>query len=211
MRYELSAALPDHCRGKVSSSLCRKFDASKIEESQSKHCRRYLGKTERMVEGVRDDELPEGFSAAVRFLGPWIDMNGVCVTDTAMRLERAREVWRKVKVKLFMLGVVLRTKARVVQATVIAALLFGAKVRTFSWTDVERYRRFLGGIIRYISFNKATGEGTMRGMQGNTTTTDLRLKAGLEDVQTRGIHWTCCEVPRRQARTSGWFSASAQP
>ena len=115
-----------------------------------------------MVAGVRDDELPEGLSAAVRFLGPWIDMNGGCVTDTAMRLERAREVWRKVKVS--MLGVGLRTKAQVVQATVIAAFLFGAEVRTFSRTDIEKYRRFLGGIIRYISFNNATGEGTMRGM-----------------------------------------------
>ena len=110
-------------------------------------------------------------------------------------LKEHEKVWRKVKVKLPMLGVGLRTKARVVQATVIAALLFGAEVRTCSRTDIERYRRFLGGVIRYISFDKATGEGTMRGMQGNTTTRDLRLKAGLEDVQTH--------ILQRQARCIG--------
>ena len=74
--------------------------------------------------------------------------------------------------------------------------------------DIEKYRQFLGGVIRYISYNKATGEGTMRRMQGNTTTTDLRLKAGLEDVQTQiiqatsQVHWTCREVQRHQNRTS---------
>ena len=115
-------------------------------------------------------------SRTVRFLGPWID-----------RLEKAREVWRKVEVKLPVLGVGLRARARVVQATVVATLLFGAEIRTFSIKDIEKYRKFLGGVIRYISYNKATGEGTMRGMQGNTTTADLRLKAGLEDVQTQII------------------------
>ena len=76
--------------------LCRKFDASRVEEITVQTLpevgeEAHPGKTERMVAGVRDDELPEGFSAAVRFLGPWIDMSGGCVADTAMRLERARE------------------------------------------------------------------------------------------------------------------------
>ena len=168
MQSESPATLPDHCQGEVLSSerpammtggkicslsldsrmtqnvLCRKSDAAKVEEITVQTLSEvgeeaHPGKTERMVAGVRDDELPEGFSAAVRFLGPWTDMNGGCVTGTAMRLERAREVWRKVKVKLPRLGVGLRTKARVVQATVIAALLFGSEVRTFSRTDIEKY------------------------------------------------------------------------
>ena len=148
-----------------------------------------------MVAGVRDDELPEGVSETVRFLGPWIDMNGGCVTDTATRLEKARGVWRKVKVKLPMLEVALRTRARVVQATVVATLLFGAEIRKFPRKDIEKYRKFLGGVIRSISYNKPMGEGTMRGMQGNTTTTDLRLNTVLEDVQT--------QIIQRQARYIG--------
>ena len=99
-----------------SDVLCRKSGAAKVEEITVQKLSEvgeeaHPGKTERMVAGVRDDELPKGFSAAVRFLGPWIDMNGGCVTDTAMRLERAREVWRKVKVKLPMLGVGLQTES----------------------------------------------------------------------------------------------------
>ena len=180
--------------------LYRKRDASTVEEITIRTLlevgeEAHPDKTDRMVAGVRDDELPEGFSATVRFLGPWIDMNGGYVTDTATRLEKAREVWRKVKVKLPMLGVGLRARARVVQATVVATLLFGAEIRTFSRKDIDKYRKFLGGVIRYISYNKTTGEGTMRGMQGNTTTTDLRLKAGLEDVQT--------QIIQRQARYIG--------
>ena len=144
MRSESSAALPDHRRSAVlreardddwtevmlsvlgfaddTNVLCRKSDSAKVEEITIQTLlevgeEAHPGKTERTVAGVRDDELPKPFSAAVRFLGPWIDMNGGCVTDTAMRLERAREVWRKVKIKLPMRGVGLRTKARVVQAT----------------------------------------------------------------------------------------------
>ena len=75
--------------------LGRKFDASRVEEITVQILlevgeEAHPGKTERKVAGVRHDELREGFCAAVRFLGPWIDMNGGCVTDTAMRLERAR-------------------------------------------------------------------------------------------------------------------------
>ena len=85
--------------------LCRKRDASTVEEITIRTLlevgeEAHPDKTERMDAGVRDDELPEGFSETVRSLGPWIDMNGGCVTDTATRLEKAREVWRKVKVKL---------------------------------------------------------------------------------------------------------------
>ena len=197
---ERSHALCPWIRGRHKISFARKRDASTVEEITIRTLlevgeEAHPDKTERMVAGVRKDELPEGFSETVRFLGPWIDMSGGCVTDTATRLEKAREVWRKVKVKLPMLAVGLRARARVVQATVVATLLFGAEIRTFSRKDIEKYRKFLGGVIRYISYNKATGEGTMRGMQGNTTTTDLRLKAGLEDVQT--------QIIQRQARYIG--------
>ena len=75
--------------------LCRKFDASKVEEITDcwrlARSRPLARRSEWLRECVMTN-CREGFSAAVRFLGPWIDMNGGCVTDTAMRLERAREV-----------------------------------------------------------------------------------------------------------------------
>ncbi|CAK0848791.1 unnamed protein product [Prorocentrum cordatum] len=62
------------------------------------------------------------------------------------------------------LGISKQLRARVVQATVLAALLFGSEIRTISQGEINEYRSFLNRIIRNISYNAYTKEGALRGM-----------------------------------------------
>ncbi|CAK0848795.1 unnamed protein product, partial [Prorocentrum cordatum] len=75
-------------------------------------------------------------------------------------------------------------KAQVCRATVYAALLFGAEIRTFSQTELDQYRSFLNRVLRGVSYDSRAKFGTLRDMEGQYTMVDIRLSTGLGDVET---------------------------
>ena len=141
-------------------------------------------------------------------------MNGGCVTDTATRLEKAREVWRKVKVKLFILGVGLRARARVVQSDRRCDTSVWSRDTYVFEKKFREIQEYLGGVLRHISYNKAMGEGTERYVGEHY---DYRLQ-----IQKRGLRtWRrrfysdkpdTSDTPRdtKTPELKEWFSASVR-
>ncbi|CAK0906058.1 unnamed protein product, partial [Prorocentrum cordatum] len=96
------------------------------------------------------------------------------------RIHAARLVWRRLHKQLPRLRLSSRLRGAVVQATVVASLLYASEVRPFSPASLKAYQVFLNRAIRGITFDRRRG-GT-RAMEGVCTSTDLRIEAGIDAV-----------------------------
>ena len=110
-------------------------------------------------------------------------MDGTYGSDTSERLDAGRRLWFWLRRKLPRLGVSLRIRARVAQATVCAALLYGAETRPSSATEARRYRVFVNCVFRGLVCTPKTKRGTLRDMEGKETNADRRVALGLDDVE----------------------------
>ena len=70
-----------------------------------------------------------------------IDMDGTNGRVTSKRLGAGRKLWFQLRRKLPRFGVSLRIRARVVQATVCAALLCGAEIWSYGASKIRRFLR----------------------------------------------------------------------
>lgn len=113
-------------------------------------------------------------------VGVHVDADGTAGADTDSRLRAARLVWRRVYQQMPRLGLSLRLRGRVAQATVVASMQYGSEARSFTQRETQRYRSFLNKVIHGIGWSPALG-GT-RAMEGRLTMTGLRFRVGLEDV-----------------------------
>lgn len=139
------------------------------------------GKTERIRAQPWSQDAPPGFVKSVRLVGGWLDCDGGAREDTSRRIKAARLVWRKVWKQLPRLGLSDKVKGRVLEATVVACLLYCSEVRAFTQKDLTAYRCLLNSITRGVTYKRSRGG--LRAMRGHQTMTDLRLELGMEDVE----------------------------
>ncbi|CAK0847212.1 unnamed protein product [Prorocentrum cordatum] len=138
------------------------------------------GKTERLCAAAKGEAAPPGFLTAVRLLGAWFVTDGGTEQDDTKRLQAARLVWRRLHKQLPRLRLSSRLRGSVVQATVVASLLYACEVRPFTPASLRAYQLFINRVIRGITYDPKRG-GT-RAMEGVCTTVDLRIEAGIDAV-----------------------------
>lgn len=140
------------------------------------------GRTERLLAGPWNHEVLAGYKKAVRLLGAWVDCDGGAQTDIEKRLEAARKVWFQVLRRLPSLkSFSVRLKAHLVSASVLASLLYGSEVRSFTRVQLNQYQRFVNKMIKRLTYRTERG-GTMN-MKGVRTMPDLRKECGWRPIE----------------------------
>lgn len=116
-------------------------------------------KLERLAISQEDPKkkLGKGWEDHVRFLGCILSSNGGTTHDTDHRLQAAKAIWRKRNRQLPRLGISLKMRGRVTLATVYASLLYGCESRDFAKEDFNRYRGFLGRVLRSAFYHPTQG------------------------------------------------------
>ena len=113
-------------------------------------------------------------------------MDGGVEKDNAERKKAARVTWLRLKDAVRRAKISLKTKGRIIKATVIATLLYGSEARFFRKKDVAEYQNFVDRVCRTLVFS--TTKLTIRKMEGKVTMQDLRNMVGfpmIEEVITR--------------------------
>ena len=146
------------------------------------------GKREWMAMGMKQDTstLGDGLSKHVRLLGGWVDMDGGVEKDNVERKKAARMTWLRLTDAVLRAKISLKTKGRIIKATVIATLLYGSEARFFRKKDVAEYQNFVDRVCRALVFS--TTKLTIRRMEGKVTMQDLRNMVGfpmIEEMITR--------------------------
>ncbi|CAK0819626.1 unnamed protein product [Prorocentrum cordatum] len=134
-------------------------------------------KWERLRVGRHGDAVPDGYASWAKLFGVRFDVDGGARKDTDERLRLAGLLWGRVRRQLPRLSISARQMGRIVEATIVACLFYGAEVRPFSRTELRRYTIFLNRIVRYITWGADSGG--LRCMEGRLTQADLRLRTGL--------------------------------
>ena len=109
-----------------------------------------------------------------------MDADGQSSRDTTERIAAAGKVRGKIKKQLLRLRISLRLKGRIVEATVIASLLYGCEVRCFRDTEIKQYQVFVNSFARYLGYVRF---GTLRDMEGKATMTDVHHALGWLSVE----------------------------
>ena len=112
-------------------------------------------------------------------LGSWVGSQ-TQDRDTVNRVQKANKLWLVVYRRIPHLHMTPKQKGMVIQATVVASLLYGCETKYHSAKDIETLRRFMNRIIRGLTLTETY---TVRHMEGRETMTDLRLKTGLMDIK----------------------------
>ena len=102
-------------------------------------------------------KLGKGWEDHARFLGCILSSDGGATHDTDHRLQAAKAIWRKLNRLLPRLGISSQMRGRVTLATVYASLLYGCEIRDFSKQDLNRYRGFLGRVLRAAFYHPTQG------------------------------------------------------
>ena len=139
------------------------------------------GKSEWMAMGMKQDTLTlgDGLSKHVRLLGGCVDMDGGMEKDNVERKKAARLTWLRLKNAVQRAKISLKTKGRIIKATVIATLLCGSEARFFRKKDVAAYQYFVDRVCRALVFS--TTKMTIHRMEGKVTMQDLKEYGGLPD------------------------------
>ena len=151
------------------------------------------GKSEWMAMGMKQDTstLGDGLSKHVRLLGRWVDMDGGVEKDNAERKTAARMTWLRLKDAVLRAKISLKTKGRIIKATVIATLLYGSEARFFRKKDVAEYQNFVDRVCRALVLSSP--KQTIRRMEGKVTMQDLRNMVGFP-MGARSAERTCIQT-----------------
>ena len=161
------------------TALCRQSQVQTIETLAAKVLKAWgetihPDKTERIL---LNQTIPDNFAESLKFLGVVFDCKGGVIHDTKNRLNRANILWKKVYSQLPRLGLGLSVQSKLVQATVLASLLYGCETRPFSQADIRKYQvfqnRMVFGLTRQRKRNMQTDQVTL---------SDLRQQLGLPTV-----------------------------
>ncbi|CAK0794762.1 unnamed protein product [Prorocentrum cordatum] len=128
---------------------------------------------------------------SIELLGSWISADGTTDRNLYERLTRARKLWYAVYRRLPSLGLSAREKGKVVQATVMASLLYACEVTPFNTKQLDILQRFQNRVVRAVTMSSTL---TIRTMKGRLTQTDLRLWTGMDSIRVQIIK-----------RTLGWI------
>ena len=160
-----------------------------IQQVFSEHAEKvHAGKSEWLAMGMKQDTstLGDGLSKHVRLLGGWVDMDGGVEKDNVGRKKAARLTWLRLKDAVLRAKISLKTKGRIIKATVIATLLCGSEARFFRKKDVAAYLNLVDRVCRALVFS--TTKMAIRRMEGKVTMQDLRNMVGfpmIEEMITR--------------------------
>jgi hypothetical protein len=133
------------------------------------------GKTERMQLGTPKPN--DNYKEVVTFLGGLFTNNGSLSEDTKTRLAKATKLWGRVYAQLPRLGIPQQTQARLVNSTVMASLLYGAEVRSFTAKELRSYQLLQNRITFGLSKQRK------RTMQADQKTlSDLRQQLKIDTV-----------------------------
>ena len=94
---------------------------------------------------------PKLFASAARFVGAWIQEDGLHDVDTDKRLSAANNVWKRLYRQLPRLGLTPPQMGIVIRATVEASLYWGCESRAFTAPQLRRYQVFMNKVVRGIA------------------------------------------------------------
>ena len=80
-------------------------------------------------------------------------MDGGVEKDNVERKKAARLTWLRLKDAVLRAKISLKTKGRIIKATVIATLLYGSEARFFRKKDVAAYQNFVDRVCRSLVFS----------------------------------------------------------
>ena len=128
----------------------------------------------------KEEHLPFGREEAedIRMLGSWMGPE----KDTRNRIKRASNVWFKVKTQLKNTTLSKKWQARIVQATVVSALLFDCHTRTWWLRDIKRLQTWLDRSLRYIWSNK-TGPPLIQMQREGRNMQDVRNASDIRSLR----------------------------
>ena len=115
-----------------------------------------------------------------KLLGSYLEADGGFTRECAHRTSRAAMVWVKLKKKMLIARLGLKTKGRLFIAAVIASLMYGTEVRGVSEKEIKKLQTFVNKCERFLVYGPCQA---LKEMKGSATQTDVKVKLGTLTVK----------------------------